>query len=82
MALGDLVEELKEAVELLLDGALALVLLVGERLEERREVRVEVARLGDAEVGVEQVLRRLGEDRADGRALDEQLRPEEGHVVE
>ena len=81
--LRDLVQQLKEPIKLLLDRALALVLLVDERLQERREVRVEVARFGDAEVGVEQVLRGAREDRAGDRgALDEQLRAEVGHVVE
>ena len=55
-------------------SALALVLLVNERLQERREVRVEVARLGHAEVAVQQLLRGVREDRGDRGALNEELR--------
>ena len=58
MALGDLVEQIEEARELLLDRALALVLLVDERLQQRREVGVKVARLGGAEVGVQELDRK------------------------
>ncbi len=80
--LRDLVQEVEEAVELLLHRTLPLVLLVDERLQQRREVRVKVARLGDAKVAVQQLLRRPREDRGDRGALDEQLRAQEGDVVE
>jgi hypothetical protein len=84
--LPDLLEQVEEPCELLLCGRLPhaarLLLLLSEHLHERGEVRVEVARLGGAEVRVEQVLRRAREDFEHGRAGLEEVRAKERRVVQ
>ena len=59
-----------------------LLLLLRERLYERGEVRVKVARLGGSEVRVDQVLHWPREDLEHGRAGPEEVRAEERHFVQ